>query len=274
MLLNTFLLVCLGVTTSAFVTLRANAPSIHSVASSRDQLQETTDDVTTATVEPADSVENGPRAVNSLDSADNGQLAVDSAENGPQAVGSVDSDSLAVDSEDSSPGAAWSVKELAGITSFPGFFDPLGISTGKAEARIKYYREAELKHGRVAMLAALGFPLAEVFHPLWGGNIDEPSYIAFQATPLQRFWPLVLLVLSWIEISTAIETFKPPGEAPWTLKDDYASGDLGFDPLGLKPKTPAGLREMQTKELNNGRLAMIGIAGMVAQELVTGSKLF
>ena len=31
---------------------------------------------------------------------------------------------------------------------------------------------------------------------------------------------------------------------------------------------------MQTKELQNGRLAMLGIAGMVAQELVTGAKIF
>ena len=31
---------------------------------------------------------------------------------------------------------------------------------------------------------------------------------------------------------------------------------------------------MQTKELNNGRLAMIAIAGMVTQEVVTGNKLF
>ena len=44
--------------------------------------------------------------------------------------------------------------------------------------------------------------------------------------------------------------------------------------MGLKPTNEAELAEMQTKELNNGRAAMIGIAGMVAQELVTGSKLF
>ena len=48
----------------------------------------------------------------------------------------------------------------------------------------------------------------------------------------------------------------------------------GFDPLGLKPTNPLELKEMQTKELNNGRLAMIAIAGMVVQEIATGKKLF
>jgi light-harvesting complex I chlorophyll a/b binding protein 1 len=42
----------------------------------------------------------------------------------------------------------------------------------------------------------------------------------------------------------------------------------------LKPTDPEELKTMQTKELNNGRLAMIAAAGMIAQELATGQKLF
>ena len=61
---------------------------------------------------------------------------------------------------------------------------------------------------------------------------------------------------------------------PWTIRSDHVPGDLGFDPLGLKPTDPTELAEMQTKELNNGRLAMIAIAGMIVQEGVTGAKLF
>ena len=64
------------------------------------------------------------------------------------------------------------------------------------------------------------------------------------------------------------------GGQPWAIRSDHTPGDLGFDPLGLKPESPAELAEMQTKELNNGRLAMIAIAGMVVQEGITGAKLF
>ncbi len=46
----------------------------------------------------------------------------------------------------------------------------------------------------------------------------------------------------------------PTGTGFNSLKDDYEPGDLGFDPLGLKPTEPEALKEMQTKELNNGRL--------------------
>merc|ERR1712196_386378 len=136
------------------------------------------------------------------------------------------------------------------------------------------YREGELKHGRVAMLASLGFLIAEQFHPLWGGNIDVPSYIAYQETPLQTFWPAVVAFIAVIEVFSIIPAFENPNIEGWAIKSDHVAGDYGFDPLGLKPTDPAELAMMQTKELNNGRLAMIAIAGMVVQELATGQKLF
>lgn len=54
----------------------------------------------------------------------------------------------------------------------------------------------------------------------------------------------------------------------------FFAGNLGFDPLGLTPKDSKDFDLMRTKEINNGRLAMIGIAGIVAQELVTSEKVF
>ena len=159
---------------------------------------------------------------------------------------------------------------VAGLTAW----DPAGFTTDASEGKIRFYREVELKHGRVAMLAAVGILIAEPFHPLWGGSIDVPAYIAFQETPLQAFWPAVVLAIAIPEIFSVFSFESPFGGEPWTIRRDHVAGDLGFDPLGLKPEDPLELAAMQTKELNNGRLAMIAVAGMIGQELATGNKLF
>merc|ERR1719321_597876 len=175
-------------------------------------------------------------------------------------------------------------KTLPGIRENAEFWDPLRYCSqrGITEGKIKFYREVELKHGRVGMLAALGFLVGENFHPLFGGDIDVPAYLAFQQTPLQTFWPAVVLAIAIPEIFSVF-SFKTPalfarkgeeGGMPWEIRSDFKSGDLGFDPLGLKPTDPAELKEMQTKELQNGRLGMIAAAGMIAQELASHEKLF
>jgi len=65
-----------------------------------------------------------------------------------------------------------------------------------------------------------------------------------------------------------------PNENTWfQLRDSYTPGSIGFDPLKLKPTDEKELSEMMSKELQNGRLAMIAIAGMVAQELVNGKEI-
>mmetsp|Transcript_7289 Transcript_7289/g.30222 ORF Transcript_7289/g.30222 Transcript_7289/m.30222 type:complete len:208 (+) Transcript_7289:72-695(+) len=160
----------------------------------------------------------------------------------------------------------------------PGKFGEVAITTGLAQRLnsipdfASYVREAELKHARIAMIAALGFPVAELWHPLFGGAIVEPSLTAFQASPLETFWPIVVGAIGLTEAASAITTFENPAEDGgrfWRLKADHVNGDLGFDPLGYSKV--ADLRE---EELQVGRLAMLGITGMVLQELATHAGLF
>jgi len=162
-----------------------------------------------------------------------------------------------------------------------GYFDPAGLlgTQAQIDKRYSHYKEVEIKHGRIAMLAAVGFVVGEQFHPLFGGGIDIPSYLAFQQTPLQTFWPVVVLGIGLFETLTSIPAFEKPvnGDATtnWKIRADHVPGDAGlFGGRKLALNDPVKFKDMQTKELNNGRLAMIGIAGMVAQELVTGAKLF
>ena len=76
-------------------------------------------------------------------------------------------------------------------------------------------------------------------------------------------------MLSRIVILSIHSHSKPEGEFAFQqLKDNYYPGDVGFDPLNLKPTNADEFATMQTKELQNGRLAMLGAAGMIAQELV------
>ena len=158
------------------------------------------------------------------------------------------------------------VRSLAGVSAPLGFFDPLGFTTGASEGRVKFLRECEIKHSRVAMLAALGFVAGE-FVP---GSV--PSVVAFQESgvPASAF----ILLVGLPEIFSIFTFNSPFGGEIFSIRKDYANGNFDFDPLGLKPTDKAALKEMQTKELNNGRLAMIAWAGMASQELVHNSKLF
>jgi hypothetical protein len=58
------------------------------------------------------------------------------------------------------------------------------------------------------------------------------------------------------------------------LNERYYPGDIGFDPLGLKPTDPAVFTQMQIKELQNGCLAMLAAMGMIVQEQINHQTLF
>ena len=79
------------------------------------------------------------------------------------------------------------------------------------------------------------------------------------------------LAINIAEAFRANTGWVEPGLGPlFTLREGYYPGDIKFDPLGLKPTDGKEFATMQTKELNNGRLAMLGAAGMCAQEVVNG----
>lgn len=169
------------------------------------------------------------------------------------------------------------MKTLPGITAPFGFFDPMGLTDDLSEKEVYMFREAELAHGRVAMMAAVGLIVQEGFHPIFP-NVDGPAARQLDLV-LSDSWGQfaganLLLAIFLSEIGRANYGWMNPDVEKRTLRPEYTPGDLGFDPLGLKPKDEAGLLAMKNKELNNGRLAMLAVLGIVAQEVATEKTLF
>ena len=171
---------------------------------------------------------------------------------------------------------AFTVESIPGALPPVGIFDPLGFAAKADEPTLKRYREAELTHGRVAMLATIGFLVGEAVEGssfLFDASIKGPaiSHLA-QVPPV--FWALLTIGIGASEQTRAEIGWVDPKDVPVAkaglLKADYIPGDIGFDPLGLKPSDPEALFTLQTKELQNGRLAMLAAAGFIAQELADG----
>merc|ERR1719353_2636429 len=160
---------------------------------------------------------------------------------------------------------------LPGALPPVGNFDPFFLLNGKTYDQVRTWREAELAHCRVGMLAAAGFLVQEKFHPLFSGDGGTAIEQFDKLPPIM--WVLITLGIGACEslrISVGWSNPNQPDHVFQKLRAEYVPGDIGFDPLGLKPSDPAEFREMQTKELQNGRLAMLAAFGFMIQEGVTG----
>lgn len=146
-------------------------------------------------------------------------------------------------------------------------FDPLGLSNiDDVGIDLYWLREAEIKHGRVAMLAVMGFIWPEVYGPapgceaatdpcqtdaFWQIWNSHPQYIAFGLIMI-----MIVETVSGIATTTGRETgLREPG-------------DFGFDPLGFKLNEDS-FKKLQLQEVKNGRLAMWGAAGLILQGCTT-----
>jgi len=156
-----------------------------------------------------------------------------------------------------------------------GLWDPFGFAGRATEGELAFYREAELKHGRVCMLASLGFWTQENFHPLFGGDLDGPAIQAAVEPILLPFWAAIIVVIGVPEVAALgrIDYAAEGDGFALELQPDVEPGDFGFDPLGLKPDEPEELLKRQNQEILHGRLGMIAAAGMIAQEVLTQARL-
>lgn len=144
---------------------------------------------------------------------------------------------------------------LIGSDIEAGEFDPLELSAGRSAETLAWYRAAELKHGRICMLAALGLFVQPFVHLPDEVFSSKAGYGALSQIYNERpeaIWQ-ILVALGAIEVSSLFSN----GQG--------SAGDLGFDPLNFKSKYPEQ-DAMQLRELKNGRLAMLGASGLLLQE--------
>ena len=149
-----------------------------------------------------------------------------------------------------------------------------------------FLRESEVKHGRLAMLAAVGYPVAEIIHPLLAGATNLPSFVTENgASPnllnggLQKLLESpfgIFFVLFAVGRAFELETsaLRPRNNFLSKNPKEMYPYDLGFDPLGFHAKaTPDQRKIMAEKELNNGRLAMLAISAYPFVEYMSKSPI-
>lgn len=163
-------------------------------------------------------------------------------------------------------------------------FDPLGLArmdpfgSGRDQVDVvNDLRDAELRHGRLAMLCALAWPVQELVSPTIARGLGAPSLLADGRSPSvlngglgQGPIPIILLATAGAIAALDLRAIQIKGRSG----DDWAPGDFGFDPLRiLGGASPYAVKNMQAKEVNNGRLAMLAVLAYVVQEAATGEPI-
>eukprot|EP00444_Apocalathium_aciculiferum_P033619 CAMPEP_0183484804 /NCGR_PEP_ID=MMETSP0370-20130417/179107_1 /TAXON_ID=268820 /ORGANISM="Peridinium aciculiferum, Strain PAER-2" /LENGTH=847 /DNA_ID=CAMNT_0025678097 /DNA_START=117 /DNA_END=2660 /DNA_ORIENTATION=- len=153
-----------------------------------------------------------------------------------------------------------------GVQAPLGFFDPIGYTKDGSSENFNRRRQSEIKHGRIAMMATMGYITPELVGKLPGycsisQNLkfaDIPNGLAAISKVPSAGWAQILAYMSFCEIS-GDQSKGSPG----------AAGDFGFKVL--TSSDPATKTKKLNSELANGRLAMMAIIGMFFQDGLTGS---
>ena len=192
--------------------------------------------------------------------------------------------------------AAFEASQMEGAQAPFGFWDPFGFAKTSPEA-LTWYRAAELKHGRVAMVACMGFiaqsypltnmasvPLAKAsLYPKLSTVDVTFGDLAAAGNPVEQFKLIPTLGLwQFAFVAGMIETYGEFQKPHYLRGGAIGRNTLIWDPVGQlirgEPITDTLSDEVRAKkrnmELANGRLAMIGAMGFSAHYMIDGSVPF
>ncbi|CAJ1384893.1 unnamed protein product [Effrenium voratum] len=153
-----------------------------------------------------------------------------------------------------------------GVQAPVGFWDPAGFAADGSTENFARRRQTELKHGRISMLATMGYITPEITGKLPGylspsaglKFADVPNGLAAISKVPAAGWGQILAYMAFCEVSQDQSAGTPA-----------AAGDFGFKVLTASD--PEAKKTKLAAELANGRLAMMAIIGMFFQDGLTGS---
>lgn len=151
---------------------------------------------------------------------------------------------------------------MVGITLETGgkVFDPLNLSD---YVPTDWAREAEIANGRSAMLATVGWVFPKLFGTFDSTDVTttDPIDAILQASP--QWWAQFVIACGTFEAFKYKQSLEG--------KSYLGEGAPVADYLKGWPEDAAGQEKLRNQELKNGRLAMIGFAGFLANHLIPGS---
>ena len=151
--------------------------------------------------------------------------------------------------------------QSSGLPGAETGFDPLYFSDF---LDIKWLREAEIKHGRICMLAWTGFVATDLGFTLPG---DMHQVSSVEAHDVACKYGAMQQIFLWISFVEVVHSFGV-AQMMW-MGSDRQPGDFGLDPLDFC-STPEKAADMKLKEITHCRLAMFAFSGVVTQAVLTG----
>lgn len=147
-----------------------------------------------------------------------------------------------------------------------GFYDPWGLSEGVDQEQWDQFRAAELKHGRVSQLGVIGY-LTTASGARLPGAVD---FSGTQFTDVDYGWAGskesgILMLATWLGICGFLET------QVWKQQEGSFPGDFSASsiPVGwISDFSEETKLDLRTKELNQGRAAMMGLFGLMVHDVI------